>query len=144
MNLKELGIMTFPEASERWNKERSYVVQQLADNPHKFLEGSIDRIGKGKGTQIITKAGMEHLTGITEKEANEGLWLVRHEINWIVDFEKRVNSEIEARKLITSLASEELNENNKTFNFEELDTKKKKSILKLRGNSIYTYEKSVK
>lgn len=73
LNLKKLSIMTFPEASERWNRERSYVLQQYNKYLEKFLNGTVIKIGTGKGTQIISQEGMEHLTGMTEQEANEGL-----------------------------------------------------------------------
>ncbi|MEI5995646.1 helix-turn-helix domain-containing protein [Candidatus Enterococcus mansonii] len=76
MNLKELGIMTFPEASERWNKERTYVLQQYNNYPEKFLEGTFTKIGNGKGTQIISREGMEYLTGMTEQEANNEVWKI--------------------------------------------------------------------
>lgn len=36
--LKDLGLMIFPEASLKWNKERTYVTQQYAKYRFKFLE----------------------------------------------------------------------------------------------------------
>ncbi|MBO0439398.1 hypothetical protein [Candidatus Enterococcus ikei] len=52
-----------------------------------YLDG-----GKAKrGIFIIIREGMERLTGMTEKQANNGLWIVSNEKNWIVDFEKRVD-----------------------------------------------------
>ncbi|WP_429974375.1 hypothetical protein [Enterococcus sp. AZ163] len=44
--------------------------------------------------------GMEYLTGQTEDQANAGTWLVRREKNWIVDFDRRVDSEKAAREMI--------------------------------------------
>ncbi|OTN87622.1 hypothetical protein A5819_000068 [Enterococcus sp. 7E2_DIV0204] len=48
--------MTFPRASERWNKERSYVYQQYKKHPEKFLPGSTTFLSGGadKGTWVIT------------------------------------------------------------------------------------------
>ncbi|GGC91343.1 hypothetical protein [Enterococcus wangshanyuanii] len=37
MNLDELGQMTFPRVSERWNKECSYAYQQYKKHPKKIL-----------------------------------------------------------------------------------------------------------
>ncbi|MGM0220143.1 helix-turn-helix domain-containing protein [Enterococcus sp. AZ126] len=139
--LSSEDLMTASEASERWSYDEGYVRQQLSKYPEKFKEGTIRKFGK---TYIITREGMEHLTGMTEEEANSGLWLVRHEKNWIVDFEQRVDSELEARNLIAQKVSEETKEKDKTINFEELDIKSKKSCVRIKGNSIYTYEKARK
>ncbi|WP_429951567.1 helix-turn-helix domain-containing protein [Enterococcus sp. AZ101] len=139
--LSSEDLMSASEASGRWGYDEGYVRQQLSKYPEKFKEGTIRKFGK---TYIITREGMEYLTGMTEKEANSGLWVVRHEKNWIVDFEKRVDSEIEARNLIASKVAEETKEKNFKINFKELDIKSKKSCVRIKGNSIYTYEKAKK
>ena len=139
--LSSEDLMSASEASGRWGYDEGYVRQQLSKYPEKFKEGTIRKFGK---TYIITREGMEYLTGMTEKEANSGLWVVRHEKNWIVDFEKRVDSEIEARNLIASKVAEETKEKNFKINFEELDIKSRKSCVRIKGNSIYTYEKAKK
>lgn len=139
--LNSKDLMSASEASVRWGYDEGYVRQQLSKYPEKFKEGTIRKFGK---TYIITREGMEHLTGMSEKEANSGLWLVRHEVNWIVDFEQRVDSELDAKNLIVQKIAEETKEKDFKFRFEELDVKSKKSCVRLKGNSIYTYEKTKK
>lgn len=129
-------LMTAAEASKRWGFDEGYVRQQLLKYPGKFLKNTIRKFGK---TYIITREGMEYITGMTEREANAGLWKVRHEKNWMVDFEQRVDSEEEARNLIALKATEELEQLNITFSFDKID--KEKYLLRVRENSIYTYEK---
>jgi hypothetical protein len=145
IDLNKLELMTAAEASKRWGYNESYVKQMWGKYRDKFLAGSIVAIGsEKKPTIVITREGMEYLTGKTEKEANTNLWLVRHEKNWIIDFEQRVDSEIEARNLIAQKVAEETKEKDKTIHFEELDIKSKKSCVRIKGNSIYTYEKAKK
>lgn len=144
IKLENLGLMTFPEASERWNKERSYVIQQYVNNRHKFLEGSTARVGKGKGTQIITTAGMEHLTGITEKEANAGLWRVIVERDFSIFEDHGKDSEAEADIFMKKLAFEELakrGHDNPTLRFNFLDDKNKNYGIRLAGNTLIYYKK---
>lgn len=145
VDLKELGLMSFPEASVRWNRERTYVTQQYMKYPEKFLKGSTAEVGSGnKPFYIITKEGMEHLTKKTEKEANKGMWLVRRQKNWVINFEERVDSELEARNLITMKVAAELNERNIKVNFDQYQSVPLKARVVLKGNIIYTYEKNKK
>lgn len=138
-NLETLGLMTFPEASERWNKERTYVFQMYTKAPEKFLKGSVISVGSGKRTWLITREGMEYFTKLTEAEANAKTWHVRHEKNWQIDFTERVDSEQQARELITKMVAAELNEKNIQIEFKEL--KPQTGQVVIHGNSIYTYEK---
>lgn len=145
IDLKELGLMSFPEASVRWNRERTYVTQQYIKYPEKFLKGSTAEVGSGnKPFYIITKEGMEHLTKKTEKEANKGMWLVRRQENWVINFEERVDSELEARNLIAMKVSAELNERDVKVNFDQYQSVPLKTRVVLKGNIIYTYEKNKK
>ncbi|MGO3608626.1 MAG: hypothetical protein ACTIOL_02620 [Enterococcus sp.] len=145
INLKDLGLMSFPAASVRWNKEKTYVFQQYKKYPHKFLEGSTAEVGNGKKNfYIITREGMEHLMKQTEKEADKGMWLVRRQENWVVNFEQRVDSELEARNLITEKIASETNESRFKVSFDQYQTNPIKTRVVLKGNVIYTYEKNKK
>lgn len=141
--LKDLGLMTFPEASLRWNKERTYVTQQYAKYRFKFLEGSTAAVGYGeKKTFLITRAGMEHLMKQTEKEANQNLWLVRRIRDWtIVSYDQRVNSEEEARELITRLIISELKDPSYVANFEPVEGAANKYRVIFKKNVLYIYER---
>ena len=141
IDIDKLGIMTGAEASERWGYNRTYVSQMYIKYPEKFLPGTITFVGNMKGTLLITKEGMEYLTGMSEKTANKGLWLVRLEKNFLVDFERRVDSEIDARNLIVNKISDELNTSDLAIEFEQVNKKSKRSIVRVRGNSVYTYER---
>lgn len=142
IRIEELGIMAFPEASSRWNKERSYVLQQYTKCPEKFLQGSVTYIGGGsRGIHIITREGMEHLMGQTEEQANSGTWLVRHIKNSMMDFNSKVDSEKEAREMIQEMVSAELEHTDFTIEFEQIRKKPIKVRVLIRGNSVYTYEK---
>lgn len=71
-DLNKLNLMTGAEASERWGYERSYVKQMWKKSPEKFLKGSIVLIGNiNKPIIVMTAEGMEHLTGMNEKEAKK-------------------------------------------------------------------------
>lgn len=79
VNIQDLGLMTFSEASRRWNFESSYVYQIYRNNPNRLLAGSFDSLktdNSGKGTFVITREGMEYLTGKTEQQANAESWKV--------------------------------------------------------------------
>lgn len=143
MNLNELDLMSFPEASLRWGMERTYVTQQYTKYRHKFLEGSTAVVGYGKKkTFLITRAGMEHLMNQTEKEANQKLWLVRQIRDWtIVSYEEKVDSEKEARELITRLIIAELKDPDYVVNFEQLQSNPVKFRVILKKNVLFTYEK---
>ena len=143
VNLNELELMSFPEASLRWNKERTYVTQQYAKYRHKFLDGTTAVVGYGKKkTFLITRAGMEHLMKQTEKEANQKLWLVRcvQDLS-IVSYDSRKNSEQEARDLIKRLIIAELNDPDYDPKFEKIQNNPVKYRVILKENVFYTYEK---
>lgn len=144
IDIDKLEIMTGAEASERWGYNRTYVSQIYIKYPKNFLPGTITFVGNMKGTLLITKEGMEYLTGMSEKAANTGLWIVRHEKNFLVDFEQRVDSEIDARNLIVSKISNELNNSNQTIEFKQANKKSKKSFVRVRGDSVYSYERMKK
>lgn len=138
MNLEELGLMTFSEASERWNKESSYVRQMLSKYPQKFKHGTTIKIGKGKGVYIITREGMEYLTGQTEAEA-AGAFLVVREKNNIIDYDKKVVSRSQAKKEIVQLLAKEKGISSEgVYTLEYLDYRKKMVGVQLpSGTKIY-------
>lgn len=135
--------MSFPEASLRWNKERTYVTQQYTKYRHKFLEGSTAVVGYGKKkTFVITRVGMEYLMKQTEKEANEKLWRVRKISDWTtISFDAKVDSEQEARDLITKLILAELRDSNYIPDFEQVQKSPIKYRVVLPNNALFTYEK---
>lgn len=143
LNLNDLELMSFPEASLRWNKERTYVTQQYMKYPHKFLEGSTAVVGNGKKKfYIITKEGMEYLMKQTEKEANQKQWLVRCQKDWtIVTFEQKVDSEIEARNLIASQIASKTRNTTVQINYEQIHINPPKYRVVSNKNVVYTYEK---
>ncbi|WP_321383025.1 helix-turn-helix domain-containing protein [uncultured Enterococcus sp.] len=144
INLDQLGLMTFPRASERWNKERSYVYQQYKKYPHKFLAGSTAYLngGDGGGTLIITREGMEHLTGQTEAEASNELWrTVVVKQSSIIEAVDSCN-EPDAYELLLQMREkydfpEELE---KAANFDYLDSHKKNFGKKLSDGTIIYYQ----
>lgn len=143
IDIRELELMSFPEASLRWGKERTYVTQQYTKYRHKFLKGTTATIGNGKKkTFLITREGMEHLMNQTEAEANDRCWLVRKISDWtVVTFEVKVNSELEARELITDRVIAELKSSDYLPVFERIKDKPIKYRVKVKQNIIYTYEK---
>jgi len=141
---EEMGIMTFPEASVRWNKERSYVMQQHTKYPDKFLLGSIDKIGIGKGTWIITKKGMEHLTGYTEEEANRESWVVVVQQGTNIIDERVCSSEAAAEELMKEMVSKKIPESRvvRTINYTYLDHANKRNYgVRLPGGLMIYYKK---
>ena len=146
INLNDLELMTFAEASIRWNKERTYVFQQYVKYRQKFFEGSTATVGNGKKqTYIITREGMEYLMGETEAEANKGLWLVRRHKDWTyVTYEKKVDSEAESQGLITQLITDESNGKIQQIVFDVFQENPRRARVTLEKNIIYTYEKKKK
>lgn len=135
--------MTFPRASECWNFEKSYVYQQYKKYPEKFLSGTtmiVDSTGK-RTMYVITMEGMEHLTGMNEKQANKGLWVVRHEQNYIVDFELRLDTEEEARELIRKKVEQDNRNGSVAIDFELINASRRLHCVRLDHSSYYTYEK---
>jgi hypothetical protein len=145
-DLKDLELMTFPEASIRWNKERTYVFQQYLKYRHKFLEGSTAAVGNGqKPVYVITREGMEYLMQQTEYEANKGLWLVRRHKDWTyITFEQRVDSEAEAQNLIMQLINDESKDVDQQLRFEVFQMNPVKARVNLTKNVTFTYEKTKK
>lgn len=139
MNIEELGLMTFPRASERWNKERSYVYQQYKKYPEKFLPGSTDFLSGGadKGTWVITRKGMEYLTGQTEIEAAGELWKVFVLDGTNIIEEKSVFTEQEALETLFQIV--ELKGYAK-FDFDFLDPKKSNYGTKLPDNTTVYFK----
>ncbi|MGH1848614.1 hypothetical protein ABE869_17470 [Enterococcus gilvus] len=142
INLDDLDLMSFPEASVRWRKERTYVTQQYAKYPHKFLEGSTAAIGMGtKKTFIITREGMEYLMKQSEIEANQGSWLVkRHWNRTIVTFDQTVHSESEAQELIIRLIHSELGDPSFKVTFDKYQKNPIKCRVILKEGTMFTYE----
>ncbi|MBC1920283.1 helix-turn-helix domain-containing protein [Listeria booriae] len=66
--LNDPDLMTSSEASERWGLAQSYVRQMFIKYPDKFKPGTYRKFGK---VFIITKEGMEHLTGKKELKDRE-------------------------------------------------------------------------
>ncbi|WP_425500323.1 helix-turn-helix domain-containing protein [Secundilactobacillus folii] len=58
--------MSSSEAARRWHKADDYVRQAYRKTPWKFPKGSIRKFGK---QLVVTKRGMEVVTGMTEDEA---------------------------------------------------------------------------
>jgi hypothetical protein len=142
-DLKDLELMTFPEASVRWNKERTYVFQQYLKYRQKFLKGSTAAVGNGKKpVYVITREGMEYLMQQTEHEANKGLWLVRRHKDWTyITFEQKVDSEAEAQALIKKLVSSESKEKDQPITFEVFQVKPIRARFSFKKNVTFTYEK---
>jgi hypothetical protein len=145
-DIRELGLMTFTQASERWGKERTYVQQQYNKYPEKFLVGTVDLLKsekKDRGTYVITRQGMEHLTGKTEEEANRDLWIVivQHGTN-IID-ERACSSEVEAEKLMKEIAISKIPPSSvpEIFHFNYLDQQKKNYGLRIPGGTTVYYKK---
>lgn len=144
-NLTDLEIMTFPEASEKWNRERTFVFQKYFRSPDEFLPGSVDVIGNGKGTWIITRAGMEHLTGQTEKEANAGLWRVFTVFDFRILEEHSCDTEEEAKSLLEKLTRKEVMKRSPELldqlKYSYLDKQKRNYGTKIAGNTLIYYKK---
>lgn len=141
MDIRELGLMTFSQASERWKKEKSYVFQQYTKYPNKFMPGSVDFLksaNSNRGTFVITREGMEHLTGQTEEEANSSEWVVYVEQNFNIIDEKFCDSEEAAEDLIIELVQERLPGKSRIINLGYLDDQKNCfGVLLADGVKIY-------
>lgn len=66
--LNDPDIMTSSEASERWGLSQSYIRQMFIKYPDKFKAGTYRKFGI---VFVITKEGMEHLTGKKELKDRE-------------------------------------------------------------------------
>ena len=145
INLRDIGLMTFPNASERWNYERSYVYQQFHNNPEKFLEGSVAFLEGGgvRGTFVITREGMEHLTGKTEEQANDGLWRVYVEKQFQILDEQPCNSRDLAENLMKEIAYQKMQPKKgiEQVEFCYLDDQNKKYGTRLQGGLIIYFKK---
>ncbi|GHP13962.1 hypothetical protein YK48G_13870 [Lentilactobacillus fungorum] len=69
IDLNDPDIMSSTEAAKRWHKADDYVRQMYRKTPWKFPKGSIRKFGK---QLVVTRQGMEHVTGVTEIQAQEG------------------------------------------------------------------------
>ncbi|KRL17950.1 hypothetical protein FD12_GL001123 [Lentilactobacillus rapi DSM 19907 = JCM 15042] len=68
IDLDDPDIMSSSEAAKRWNKADDYVRQMYRKTPWKFPRGSIRKFGK---QLVVTRRGMEMVTGVTEAEAKK-------------------------------------------------------------------------
>ncbi|MBL1227127.1 helix-turn-helix domain-containing protein [Enterococcus sp. BWR-S5] len=147
IHLDQLGLMTFPRASERWNKERSYVYQQYKKYPEKFLPGSTAYLnGSGSGgTLIITREGMEHLTGQTEAEASNELWeaIVMKQSN-IIEQKQAVTEEEIFEQMLQMIDYHARNEMvNEGITYDYLDEQRKNFGIRLK-NGVTIYYKNIR
>ncbi|MBP2098870.1 helix-turn-helix domain-containing protein [Enterococcus rivorum] len=145
INITDLGLMTFSRASEQWGKERTYVLQQHRKHPQKFLPGSVAYLngGKTKGTWVITREGMEHLTGQTAAEAANELWQVVSLKDFNKVQEHFTTTEKEAIEKLLQLI-DAYTVDTKTLPFKErkldfIDPQKKNYGIKLPGGMIFYY-----
>lgn len=134
INLNTLDAFSASEASSRWGFTENYVRKEYKKNSDKFLEGSIRLFGS---TYIITREGMEHLTGVTEEDANS--WIIWHEKNDKIDFEKRIPSEIECRDFLSSLYESATNDKNYTIHYSQFN--KNVSYLNIPQKGRYYFSK---
>ncbi|AFO44737.1 hypothetical protein EFD32_1853 [Enterococcus faecalis D32] len=88
-------------------------------------------------TYIITREGMEHLTGVTEEDANS--WIIWHEKNDKIDFEKRTPSEIECRDFLSSLYESATNDKNYMIHYSQFN--KNVSYLNIPQKGRYYFSK---
>lgn len=70
IDLNDRDVMSSTEAARRWHKADDYVRQMFRKSPEKFLEGTIRKFGK---QLVVTRRGMEQVTGLSEAEAAENL-----------------------------------------------------------------------
>lgn len=66
INLDNPDIMGATEASHRWGYSETYVRQMFRRYPDKFPKGTIRKFS---GAIIVTREGMEALTGHEEKSS---------------------------------------------------------------------------
>lgn len=66
LDLNTDDIMSSNEAARRWHKADDYVRQAYRKTPWKFPIGTIRKFGK---QLVVTRRGMEIVTGTTEEEA---------------------------------------------------------------------------
>jgi peptide methionine sulfoxide reductase MsrA len=66
IDLNDRDIMSSIEAARRWKKADDYVRQIYRKNPKRFPDGTIRKFGK---QLVVTRHGMEVVTGETEPEA---------------------------------------------------------------------------
>lgn len=146
IDLRDIGLMTFPNASERWNYERSYVYQQFNKNPEKFLKGSVTFLEAGgvRGTFVITREGMEYLTGKTEEQANEGLWRVYVEKQFQILDEQPCNSQDLAESLMKEITYQKMQakQDVEKVAFHFLDDQNRKYGTRLQDGLIIYYKKA--
>lgn len=70
--LEKLGLMTWSEASERWGFNKTYLKDKNNSKGSSiFLEDTTCKVGNEKAINLITREGMEYITGMTEEEAKQ-------------------------------------------------------------------------
>lgn len=132
-DLNYLDVFSAAEASQRWGFNENYVKKEYKKKPQKFLEGSIRLFGT---TYIITREGMEHLTGLTEESATS--WVIWHEKDNVIDLKKYKSSEIEYRHDLALLYLKE-NKKKNTVHYSNMDDKI--SFFYAPDNGRYCYAK---
>ncbi|ODP93988.1 helix-turn-helix domain-containing protein [Levilactobacillus brevis] len=68
IDLRDRDIMSSMEAAKRWMKADDYVRQIYRKTPERFPAGTIRKFGK---QLVVTRKGMEVVTGETEIEAKQ-------------------------------------------------------------------------
>lgn len=134
-NLDQLDVFLATEASERWGFNKNYVRREYNSRPEKFLKGSIRLFGTA---YIITREGMEHLTGLTEKEANS--WIIWHEKEGSIDFIKYRSSEARCKEFIWQLYQIATKKKDFTVHFSDIDDNI--SWLNIPGEGRYYYARN--
>ncbi|HIB1875405.1 TPA: helix-turn-helix domain-containing protein [Enterococcus faecium] len=132
-DLQDADLMTAAEASRRWGYESGYVRQMRKKYPEKIPEGEIRMFGK---TLVITRAGMEQLTGKKEKVNR---FFVVEEDNWSVMDQTEVNSFEKGKEQLKVLVLKNLDSLDVTnVTLDYIDAKKHKFGIKIRpGKSFY-------
>ena len=68
IDLNSPDIMSAQEASKIWGHAENYVRLFYQQNPDKFPEGSIHKIGR---QWVVTTEGMEAITGVKDPRKNK-------------------------------------------------------------------------
>ncbi|WP_227644866.1 helix-turn-helix domain-containing protein [Enterococcus faecium] len=137
-SLYDKDLTTATEASLRWGYDAGYVRQMKIKYPGKIPEGEIRLFGK---TWVITRAGMEALTG--KKESKQQFYVIEED-KWSIQSQQEVSSFDEGKELLIvlilqNLAHLKLNE----IVLQPLDSKKRKFGLNIKpGKSIYIETKN--
>ncbi len=68
INLNSPDIMDAQEASRIWGHAENYVRVFIRQNPDKFPDGSVRKIGK---QWVVTTEGMEAITGVKDPRTQD-------------------------------------------------------------------------